>query len=293
MTILKRINSAIPLLLDGATGSLLQQRGFKTDKYLWSSYALISAPSLVIDIHKEYINAGADIITTNTFRTNPYAVSLSGYSFTSKQLVKEAVKLAKDAVGNRNIIIAGSNSPAEDCYQKEVTISNAVIYDNHSKHIEYLIDSGVDIILNETLSHLNEIKIVCDICQRNNFPFIISLFFDESLNLLSGEPISEAIDLVKEYHPNLISFNCIKPEYFNKLLNEIKIDFDWGLYLNCGLGNYTDDEISSCITPDEYSHLIDKLLNERLKMIGTCCGSSPAHIKKLREFLDEKYKIKS
>ncbi len=107
-----------PLLLDGAIGSYLQQKGFETDDILWAMNINQSDPEAVIQIHKEYIEAGADIITTNTFRTNPSSFNKSGLSYNSSYVAR-AVRLAKETITGKNISIAGSNAPAEDCYQIE------------------------------------------------------------------------------------------------------------------------------------------------------------------------------
>lgn len=275
-----------PLILDGAMGSLLQQRDVKLHPVLWASSALITNPEAVKMIHKEYIDAGADIITTNTFRTNPHAVRISGLDFSSRQLVEKAVELARESKRNKSVLIAGSNAPAEDCYQKEVTISEQEIYDNHKEHIELLINSGVDFILNETHSHLYEIETVCKICNELNYPFVISLFFDDNLNLLSGESVFTAIELVKNYSPWAIAFNCIKTSTFIELYSKLKFDYNWGFYLNCGLDDYNSAEMKNCLLPEEYIREIEPLLQNNPLFIGSCCGSSPEHTKAIRKYFD-------
>ena len=97
--------------MDGSTGSLLIKMGIKPDHNLWTSAANIFNPEIVFSLHKKYIRAGADIITTNTFRTNPAAVNRSDLDQT--QLVKKGVLLAKSAGEKYNVLIAGSNPPAE------------------------------------------------------------------------------------------------------------------------------------------------------------------------------------
>lgn len=279
-----------PLILDGAMGTLLQQEGVKSDKYLWASIANISAPELVTDIHKNYIVAGADIITTNTFRTNPAAVKYSNIKFSIEELVKQSVLLAKNAAKFLDVFIAGSNAPAEDCYQKEVTLSKNEIEYNHKKHIELLWENGVDFILNETQSHLEEIEIICKYCSDNDINYFVSIFFDDELKLLSGEPLTEAIELIKNYRPIAIGFNCIKPSTFEKAYSFIEESYRWGFYLNCGSGSYTDEIIACGITPNNYIDDISNYLNKNPFFIGSCCGSTPQHTKALRKFFDEYHK---
>ena len=165
-----------PLILDGAIGSLLQQRDVEMHEQLWSSYANIIAPDKVVKVNKEYINAGADIITTNTFRTNPLAYKNASLKISNSEFVKISVKLTKDAVAENNeIFIAGSNPPAEDSYQQYRTATKREILTNHKNHIDMLWENEVDFILNETQSYFDEIKIICEHCSKNTIPFIISL----------------------------------------------------------------------------------------------------------------------
>ncbi len=278
------------LILDGAMGSLLQQYGAAGDKYLWSAIANLRNPDIVQKIHREYIDSGADIITTNTFRTNPASVKLSGHSISVDELVRISVNLAIEAREDRNVIIAGSNAPAEDCYQKERTLSKDELEYNHKKHIELLWESGADIIWNETHSHLDEIEIICSFCHSQKLPYVINLFFDEKMNLLSGGSLWEAVKITTSFNPIAVGFNCIKPEYFVKKIKTDLLVKEWGFYLNCGSGDYTDESISCGISPEYYIDLIKPLLELKPLYAGSCCGSTPAHTKAIKDYIDEVYR---
>ena len=230
----RRINR--PLILDGAMGSMLQQIGNKPEGSLWMSLLNLTHPEEVLNIHKQYINAGADIITTNTFRTNPAAVNRSGKKIDINKLIKQSVEIAIEAAKDLPIFVAGSNAPAEDCYQVQRIISNKSLELNHKKHIELLIDHGCHFILNETQSHFDEIKIICDYCSKNGIPYVMSLFTQENLRLLSGEKIEFVIDFILDHSPLAISLNCIRQEIFLRYFTKSKLYFNWGTYLNCGSG---------------------------------------------------------
>jgi len=282
-----RINSK-PLLLDGALGSYLQQKGFQTDNILWTSKLNISNPDAVIRIHKEYIEAGADIITTNTFRTNPYSLNRAGMNSHS-EYVLAAVKIAQEAgMGKDKILIAGSNAPAEDCYQKERTIGYNTLKLNHEKHIDLLIDNGVDFILNETQSHLDELEIICEHCEKNNIPYLVSLYFDENLKLLSGESLEYIFSFLENREILAIGINCISSELFNRIIGSTNLPVNWGFYLNCGDGRPTDKIINCKIQPEEYLDYVKNSLSLNPSFVGSCCGSNPSHIRKIKELLDGK-----
>lgn len=274
-----------PLILDGSMGSLLQQYNVPVDSHLWMSKANIDYPEIIKSIYKQYIESGADIITTNTFRTNPAAVKYS--NFTSEELVNAALIISKDSIKDTKIIIAGSNPPAEDCYQKERTISYKELEQNHKAHIDLLLKYGSDFILNETQSHSDEIKIICDYCHTNKIKYVLSLFISSKLKILSGENVSDIIKLILNYEPLAIGFNCFAASTFLDIYNSINLNFNWGMYLNCGDGSFRDVNIQCGVSPEEYAKLVKKVLDKHPSFIGACCGSSPAHIKKIKDLLDE------
>jgi methionine synthase I (cobalamin-dependent) len=283
----KRINR--PLILDGAMGSMLQSLNLNAKGSLWMSYANIESPEKVYEVHKRYIDAGADIITTNTFRTNPAA--LKNFSkIKPEKFVKNSVLLALQARKDLPVLVAGSNAPAEDCYQEKRTLSKKELIYNHYKHIDLLMSSRCDFILNETQSHLDEIKIISQYCHKENIPFIMSFFFRLDLNLLSGESLFDAVKLVLDYEPLAIGFNCILAETFKKISTKITDNYNWGFYLNCGSRDYTNEIIKCGVSPKEYAKPVKSSLKKKPSFIGSCCGSSPDHIKEIKRLLDGRIK---
>ncbi|MCL4546987.1 MAG: homocysteine S-methyltransferase family protein [Bacteroidetes bacterium] len=278
-----------PLILDGAVGTLLLQRNLPSDTNLWSSISNVTFPEEIIRLHKEYISAGAEIITTNTFRTNPAAYKLASLAISNEEFVRNSVQLALRACGDSKVIVAGSNAPAEDCYQSERTISKTELEYNHKKHIEWLWESGCDIIWNETQSHIDEIEIISKFCSQNSIPFVINLYFDNDLNLLSGEPLQQTIEFIKSYSPSSIGFNCIKPELFLKFADSNPLPDRFGFYFNCGAGQVSDRNISCGIDPAAYVELVKPLLSHKPMFAGSCCGSNPNHTRAIKEYFCEVY----
>lgn len=281
---IERLNSK-PLILDGAMGSYLQQKGFATDDVLWTTNINHINPNAIVQTHLEYIEAGADIITTITFRTNPASLFKAGLN-NSSNYVKEAVDHAKQVALGKRVLIAGSNAPAEDCYQEERKLSNYELEMNHKNHIDLLTDSGVSFILNETQSHFDELQIICEHCDKNNIPYVISLYVKETLQILSGESLDTILSFLNDQDVLAVGLNCISPDLFFKIIRSTQLPDKWGFYLNCGSGKPTDKIIYCGIQPDDYLKSIEKTLQYKPSFIGSCCGSNPAHTKKLKEFLD-------
>jgi homocysteine S-methyltransferase len=278
-----------PFILDGAVGSELIKRNIVPDKYLWTSNANLYFPEKVLELHEEYIKNGAEIITTNTFRTNPTAVFNSHENIFIDELVNKSVRLAIYARQDKEILIAGSNAPAEDCYQSNRTISVNELEYNHKKHIELLWNNGCDIIWNETQGHFDEIEIICKYCSENYLPYVINLFFTDEMKILSGQPLNEVILQIKEYSPLAIGFNCIKNNLLDEFLNHNIMDYPWGFYLNCGYNEIQDENIECIISPSDYSELSTKYLTNNPLYVGSCCGSNPLHTKAIQEKFSKFY----
>ncbi len=274
-----------PLILDGAMGSQLQQADVPSHKKAWMTLANTDYPEKVLKIHQDYIEAGADIITTNTFRTNPSA--LSEFSENKQiELLKAAMELAQEAKDGHSVYIAGSNAPAEDCYQKDRRIRLKELKYNHHKHISLLIDNRPDFILNETQSHFDEIKIICEYCSKNSIPYVLSIYLDDDLRLLSGEPTTEVIQFILDHGPLAIGLNCISPAKFKA--SDKNFNYNWGYYLNCGSGNPEDNSITCAFSPKDYLSVVEETMEYSPTFIGACCGSGPEHIIKIKEYLDGK-----
>lgn len=279
----KRINR--PLILDGAMGSLLESKGLTENNVTWSAKINLKNPDQVLKIHISYIEAGADIITTNTFRTNPYMLNQVGIS-DYKIFVKQAINISKNAVDKMPILIAGSNPPAEDCYQHQRKATKKELELNHCYHIETLYENGCHFILNETQSHFDEIKIISEFCSKNKIPFIISIYLDEELKILSGEKYEQVIDYILEHKPLSIGFNCINNSILNKLVLNLNSNLNWGFYLN--LYDQKSNVQKTYNSNFNYSDLIKDKLKLKPSFIGACCGSNPEDIKSLKEFLDDR-----
>lgn len=286
LTKFRKVNR--PLIINGAMGSLLEQSGLIYKDEIWSARALITNKKDILKIHKEYLYAGADIITTNTFRTNPNSL-INFPTFNYKSLVKKAVDICKEAANNYDdIIIGGSNPPAEDCYRIERTIDYKRLTDNHQRHIDELFNNGVDIIWNETFSHLDEIIFVCEYCKQNKSPFVMSLYLNADYQILSGEYLDFVLNIISEYQPVAIGLNCISLNIFNSIDKNIFHKYNHGFYLNCG-AEYSTSDIKCDIRLEDYKQLVLNNINKRLVFIGSCCGSNPSFTMKIKETLNEFY----
>lgn len=299
-----------PFILDGAMGSIIQNQYPSLFHFgIWMNKAIFQHPDFIQNLHYEYIKAGADIITSFTFRTNPYALRLADEEkHCSEDLVRLAVNLCLEAkkLATKPILIAGSNATMVQCYTGNLKdITEEEIYENHEPHIKSLMKAGADFIMNETFGHLKEIKIVCEICKNNNIPFVISLYCDEKLELFSGESLQEGIEIIKKYSPMAIGFNCVKYSTMKKIVNEINLkELVWGFYMNCGDekmqeiykqkdGKVDFNLLDVKVTAEELKEFSEDIIKKkklRPAFIGSCCCSNSEHTRKLVEIFEESKK---
>jgi S-methylmethionine-dependent homocysteine/selenocysteine methylase len=274
------------LLLDGATGTELNRRGVDTGLPLWSASALTTDAGLNVlrQVHLDYLNAGADIITTNTFRTNRRV--LAGKGFSAHELTLRAVVAAREAVAEsgKPALVAGSLSSLEDCYRPDLVPPADECLDEHSERIHHLVESGVDVLLIETMNSIREAVIAARIATATGLPTWVTFVCDDKGRILSGESLTHAAEILMAFGVQALGVNCMPAHTIARPLNELRAicgeDFPLMAYGNIG---YVDDEqgwINTDSTdPEGY---LRHAQSWPAQIIGACCGSTPEHIRKLR-----------
>lgn len=275
-------------ILDGAVGTEILARGEETPGILWSSQALINNPSLVKQIHKDYINAGAQIIITNTFSTKERTFRKAGMHGKGKEATILACKLAgqaRDEIGKDDVLIAGGVAPLEDCYSPELVPSEKELKKEHLEYAKDLKQGGVDFILAETMISLREIKAVCEASTKIGLPVAVSFCCDQNGNLLSGETLEEAVDLVSKYNPLFLSLNCMSLDVIGKVLKKLRklTSLPVAVYAQ-GDGEPGSEQgwkFKGNSKPEIYSQYAKEWLKNGAQIIGGCCGTNPLYIKLL------------
>jgi S-methylmethionine-dependent homocysteine/selenocysteine methylase len=309
ITIKKLFDKSIiskPNILDGACGCFLQESNPELfDNNIWMTKINTYHPENVKNLAYDYLKSGANLITTNTFRTNPSSLQLYNELHTDASLnsiseVKKALEilLSLRYETKSSFLIAGSNPPSHDCYTKTQTLTYEKIKDNHINHIKTLHENGADLILNETQSFLNEIEICQKFCFQNNINYIVSLYINEDLTLNSGEYVFDILHKIDELSPLAISFNCINEKTFQSAIqigykNLISLKSGFGYYLNCGNPdsietNYLNDNFNAFISPKNYADLVKSYEYLNPVLVGACCMSTPEHINQISNLYSNK-----
>jgi S-methylmethionine-dependent homocysteine/selenocysteine methylase len=283
-----------PLILDGAMGTELQRRGANTLLPLWSAEALVLSPALVRQIHEEYIRAGADIITANTFRTTRRTFVRTGLPDRSLRLTTTALSLARQAretFPHQDILVAGSIAPLEDCYRPELVPLRRALEEEHAELAGRLAEGGADFLLLETMGTIREAAAACKAAAATGKEVVVSFLCNENGDLYGGESLHDAVSAILPFAPTALSINCVSPRVIEKAVARLRSasSLPFGVYANVGVPGKEHSEPMSCdVTEEEYSAFALQWSHHGAAIIGGCCGTTPAYIRKLVEALGSK-----
>jgi homocysteine S-methyltransferase len=287
--LIERLINKDPILLSGAFGTELQRRGIRTKLPLWSTEALISHPDEVRKIHQDYIKEGAEIITTNTFRTNRRTLEKVGQGEDARKLTQHAVQLAKEARNiecpSQEVFIAGCMPPLEDCYSPDQVATDEELRLEHEEMAKNLADAGVDLIFVETMNVFKEAKIALEAAKKTGLEVMISFVCNEDGNLLSGESLKEVVMKLAPLNPIAVLVNCTPIPWIQAALGQLKeTTIPYGVYAN-GDGQPADDlgwAFTGNMTAEKYLDHAKDWIEQGVSIVGGCCGTNPDYIRGLK-----------
>ena len=281
-----RLSRGELILLDGAMGTELERRGIPTPLPLWSAQALRDHPDAVREIHEEYVRAGADVITANTFRTTPRALQNGD----ARVLTQRAVALAGEATdrarGAREVLVAGALAPLEDCYRPDQAPDPELSLREHTEQASFLARCGVDLILAETMNSIAEAMAAVRAAKATGLPVLVSFICKDGSQILSGESLADAVRAVEPLRPDAILVNCVAPETAAECLltmgRETRIPL--GCYPTAGEPDMARGtwRFDSAWTPERFAEAAGTWVARGAQIVGGCCGTGPDHIRALR-----------
>ncbi|HAG96167.1 MAG: hypothetical protein CMK83_10290 [Pseudomonadales bacterium] len=296
----KKLLAGIPVLMDGGTATELERCGIHICDPEWTAVALLTEQGrdALLKVHCDYVEAGADIITANTFNANPYSVCnfADGRDLDSAELVRDSINIAKEAVAmcrqGRSVLIAGSIGPVGDAYIPDSRPDEKILREDHAAMVDHLAAAGADLILVETMNNWMEIEIVSKYCHDRRIPFMVSIVCGEDGLLLNGDNFTKLADLVDNFSPLAICVNCSSLNITKLALDRLSLitDLPLGAYPNIEdrLSDRSQSDPKLAVTSYQLSEFIRESVNKfNLSIIGGCCGSTPEHIQALRKLIDE------
>ncbi len=291
---------AKPILLDGGMGQEIVNRGGKGGYGEWAVAAVYEDADLVRQIHCDYIRAGADVITTNTYGTTRIRLRHAGIEDRFEELARTAGELAQAArvdCGRPDVRIAASLPPLEASYASEFALS----FDETSAQFGELMDllaPYVDIYLGETLSTSFEARAFLQAAAARGKTAWLSLTLDDhgSTDLRGGESLATVIAGLGDARPAALLINCCTPDSISCALPILRArGIPYGAYAN-GFVEIPDDweeeggvvQLSSRadLPPEVYTGHAAGWLEAGASIVGGCCEIGPAHIARLRQLID-------
>jgi len=285
------LRSGPPVLLDSAIGTELESRGMRSDLPLWSARALLETPELVLTIHRENVAAGAELLTANTFRTHRRTLEKEGRGDRAAELTWSAIALARRAAGEgkRPVFVAGSLSPLEDCYRPDLVPDQAALEREHEEQARSLASAGADAILVETHNNVAELAAAVRAAKTTGLPVIASIVTDGDGRLLSGESIGAAAAAIAPLEPDAAGINCVPAEHLLgdlRRLADALPGYPLAAYGNLGKPGARPGQFTRGLSPEEYAKVASRWLEAGVRIVGGCCGTTPAHTAALRRMVN-------
>lgn len=269
------------IFFDGGLGSLLQERGLKPGELpeTWN----LTRPEVLYDIHRAYLDAGADIILANTFGAN-------GFKYDNlEEIVTAAVVNAKKAVADsgRKAYVALDMGPTGKLLKPMGTLDFEECVSVYADVVRYGAKAGADLILIETMSDTYELKAAVLAAKENsNLPVVATVVFDEHHKMLTGATPEVVVALLEGLRVDAIGMNCgLGPKQMKPIFETMARYASIPLVItpNAGLPRSENGKTVYDVGPEEFAEDMEEIINMGAWMAGGCCGTTPAHIKALTE----------
>lgn len=288
------------LILDGGTGRELARSGAPFRQPEWSALALIEGPQFVSAVHRAYVAAGADVITTNSYAVVPFHIGEERFAEQGDALAALAGRLAREVADSaeRKVHVAGSLPPICGSYRPDL-----VDLDRARPVLEVLVAAlapSIDHWLAETLSSLVEARLAASLTAPTGKPLWFSFTLEDEQptaepTLRSGESVAEAARLAQELGAAALLFNCSQPEVMEAAVRAARAELGpdspirIGVYANAFPPMAADAEanngltpIREDLTPEGYGRFAAAWHAAGASILGGCCGIGPEHIAALR-----------
>ena len=280
--LLNRLEKDI-FLFDGAIGTQVQAKGLGVGEApeRWN----IEQPEKIEAIHRDYLEAGADILTTNSFGGSPYKLRKVGLGARVYEVNFQAAAIARRTAGS-NAYVAGSVGPTGEFLQPLGSVEPEEMQEGFKVQIKALMDGGADLIIVETMTAIEEIRLALRAAKElGHFPLIGSMTFDptkQGFRTMMGVDIPTAVNALEEEGVDIVGSNCGNGiENFIAIAGEIREHTDLPLLVeaNAGLPELIDGKTVYNETPEKMAARIPALLESGVRFVGGCCGTTPEHIR--------------
>ncbi|ACY17274.1 bifunctional homocysteine S-methyltransferase/methylenetetrahydrofolate reductase [Haliangium ochraceum] len=269
-----------PLLFDGAMGSLLYDRGvFHTRNYDELS---LSQPKLIRAVHREYLEAGAQILETNTFGANRIKLTAHGHSERVADINRAAVEMARSVADDR-AYVAGAVGPTGIRYTIAPAAERKRAIEALGEQIDYLVEAGVDLLCLETFGAILELEAAIELARQiaPEMPVVAHLVFDAD-GLVEGELDGATVaQRLIAAGANAVGANCGvgPPELYAVGTKMSDVGAPVSIQPNAGFPSNIDGRTIYVANPEHFGVFARRMLKSGVRMVGGCCGTTPEHVR--------------
>jgi len=283
------------ILADGATGTNYFASGLVSGEP--PEFWLDSHPERVADLHQRFVDAGADIILTNTFGCNRHRLKLHNAQARTHELAKKAAEIARKVVDAcvRPVVVAGSVGPTGELFEPLGALTFDEAVDTFKEQIRGLKDGGADVAWIETMSAVEEVQAAAQAAIAVGLPYTVTCSFDTAGRTMMGLKPDGLAALFADFSvkPIAIGANCgVGASDILVTALEMSQSAD-AAHLpmiskgNCGIPRFVGTEIEYSGTPELMAHYAELATDAGARIVGGCCGTSPEHLASMRRAIDE------
>lgn len=289
--LLQRLKAAKPLVTDGAIGTLLIQEGLVLGEC--PEAFNLERPELLENIARDYLKAGAELIQTNTFGASSLKLATYGLEEKTEEINRKAVQAVKRAVQGR-AYISGSCGPTGGLLKPYGELDSTEVLESYRRQMQELVAAGVDVICVETMVSLEEARLAVRAAKTvvPRVPVMATMTFDKTPRgyyTIMGESVAAAVAGLQESGAAIVGSNC-----GNGMARMVEIAAELGkaasrpvvIRSNAGKPEMEVGKIHYPESPDFFAKHIPALLAAGVRLVGGCCGTTPEHIRRIREIID-------
>jgi 5-methyltetrahydrofolate--homocysteine methyltransferase len=268
------------LVADGATGTNYQEKGIGLG--VAPEEWLFDAPELVLELHREFIEAGADLILTNTFGATSLRLAGSPLAGRAREVNVRAAEIALDAAGD-SVLVAGSLGPTGQLAEPLGPLGPEECAAAYAEQAAALTAGGVDLLVLETFFALEEaIPAIRGVQSASDLPLVVSFSFDRGTRTMMGVSPTEVVEAVAPFAVASVGANCGRSladadEIVTELLS-VAGDLPVWVKPNAGVPHMVGDHPEYEATPSIIADHVRRYVEQGAKIVGGCCGSTPAHV---------------
>ncbi len=280
MGFLDRLDSGEIILADGAMGTMLQAAGLEKGHAPeeWN----LTHPEKVVAVHRGYIDAGSEMILTNSFGAN--RIRLAKYEMGDRvyEVSRKAAELAREAAG-RAALVAGSMGPTGEFFPPLGTLTFQEAREAFAEQAKGLADGAADLLIIETMADLKEVEAAINGAREStDLPLVCTMTFDTKLHTIVGISPKKAAETLNSWEVEAIGANCgTGPQEVEKVMEEMKGVCPEAILVaqpNAGLPRLVQGRTQYDATPEFMADYALRYAELGVRIIGACCGSTPKHI---------------